>query len=149
MFDPMTEVQKAAVALSLHKAGVQQLPTCYTDDEKQVTSEDGESTWWEPIIDGYLLWTSKTSPGWGEWVEVRVSENMQFFYVVADEYQPWGTGMDVSWRVATYPATNLLDAVRHAIKVSQSEFSLDGLIENEDTGRYERYVRKPQIALDA
>ncbi len=149
MFDPIAEVQKAIIALSLHKAGAEILPTCYTDDEKLVVSEDGESSWWEPVIDGFLLWSSRKHPGWGEWAEVRVSEDLQFFYVVADEYQPWGTGMDVSWHVAKYPATHLFDAVRHAIQVSQSDFSLDGLIEDEDTGTYKRYVSRPQIAIAA
>lgn len=57
--------------------------------------------------------------------------------------------MDLSWRVATYSSDKLMKAIRHAILVADSHFVLQGLIENEETRRYEWYVAKPEIELVA
>lgn len=146
-FDLMTQVKKAALALCMHKASVELLPKRYTDDEVLVVAEDGQDAWWAPVLDGYCVWTSRCNAGWGTWAEVRVSVDLQRFYVVADEHQPWGTGMDISHRVATYDATELVSAIRHAIQVDNSDFALDGLIENEESGRYERFSSVPHVQL--
>ena len=133
-YDLVVETCKALEALVLHKIGQKRLDIRCTDDDE---------------VKGYKLWSSSTYGVYGQWVEVQLSADGSRFNVVADEYQPWGTGCDDSWLIASYDSDNLIRAMKHAIQATQTAFSLDGLIEDEETGRYKKHVFKPEIALAA
>ena len=118
----------------LHKIGTKRLERRCTDDNE---------------LKGYKLWSSTTYATYGQWVEVQLSADGKCFNVVADEYQPWGTGCDDSWLIASYDSSGLIRAMKHAIQATQTPFSLDSLIEDEETGRYKKHVFKPEFALAA
>ena len=132
-YDLVVETCKALETLVLHKIGQKKAEPRYKDDFE---------------VKGYCLWASINPGVYGKWVEVQLSKD-GMFNVVADEYQPWGTGGDDSWLIASYDSDNLIRAMKHAIQATQTPFSLDGLMEDEETGRYQKHVFKPEIALAA
>lgn len=131
------EALKAAKTLALYFSGVIELHWVIDErSERYIEGDDGEPRVYYDNLYSYL-WTSKLSGGqWGQRAMVALSPDEKSLFVLVDEYQPWGTGMEEPYKIATYPVGEIHKAFKLAFAAMESDFELCGLEEDEESGRY-------------
>lgn len=119
----INEAFAAAKTLALHFAGVIDLNRVFDEMDNDLLYSH--------------LWSTKLSGGqWGQYAFVALSPDEKSLYVMVNEYQPWGTGMEEPHTVATLPVSELSKAIQFALAVMETDFELYGLMEDEESGRY-------------
>ena len=145
----INEALEAVKKLSLYFSGAIELHWNIDDmSERYVEGDDGVRRYYSDRLYSYL-WASKLSGGqWGTRVMIALSPDEKSLFVMVDEYQPWGTGEEEPYKIATYPVGEIYQAFKLAFAAKESDFELCGLMEDEDSGRYvPAPIRLPDVNL--